>query len=174
MDRAGSKRPERQTTLAAKELSRFDIDISTLGETRLSFYDSIAENSYTFVWSESEVAEKREAGMGFAIKNSIVQCLEQEPTGVNDRIITMKKLYALIISAYALTTTNPEETKEGFYSTVRDIVKAVLITDKLIIAGDFNARVGREVENWRGVIGLNGIGKCSSNGEMLLAFSSEF
>ena len=103
-----------------------------------------------------------------------MQCLEQEPTGVNDRIITMKKLYALIISAYALTTTNPEETKEGFYSTVRDIVKAVLITDKLIIAGDFNARVGREVENWRGVIGLNGIGKCSSNGEMLLAFSSEF
>ena len=58
MDRAGSKRPERQTTLVAKELSRFDIDISTLGETRLSFYDSIAENSYTFVWSESEVAEQ--------------------------------------------------------------------------------------------------------------------
>ena len=44
----------------------------------------------------------------------------------------------------------------------------------MVIAGDFNARVGREVEDWTGVIGPNGIGKCDSKGEMLLAFCSEF
>ena len=90
------------------------------------------------------------------------------------RLPLKKNAYATIISAYAPTMTNLEEIKEGFCSTLRNVVKTVWITDKLIIAGDFNARVGREVENWRGVIGLNGIGKCSSNGEMLLAFSSEF
>ena len=46
------------------------------------------------------------------------------------------------------------EIKERFYSTLRDVVKAVSITDKLIIAGDFNVRVGRKVENWPGVIGI--------------------
>ena len=179
LDRAGSKRPERQTALVAKELSRYDIDIAALSETRLPLNDSIDDSGYTFFWSGREVAERREAGVGFAIRNSIVQCLELDPTAVNDRIITMrlplkKNAYATIISAYAPTMTNPEENKEGFYSTLRDIVKEVPITDKLIIAGDFNARVGREVENWPGVIGSNGIGKCNSNGEMLLAFCSEF
>lgn len=179
MDRAGSKRPELQTSLEAKELSRYDIDIAALGETRLPLHDSIADNGYTFFWSGREVAERREAGMGFATRNSIVQCLEQEPTAVNDRTITRrlplkKNAYATIISAYAPAMTNPEEIKEGFYSTLRDIVKEVSITDKVIIAGDFNARVGGEVENWPGVIGSNRIGKCNSNGEMLLAFCSEF
>ena len=139
----------------------------------------MAEIGYTFFWSGREVAERREAGMEFAIKNSIVQCLEQEPTAVNNRIVTMrlplkKNAYATIISAYAPTMTNPEKIKEGFYSTLRDVVKAVSITDKLIIAGDFNARVGREVENWPSVIDPNGIGKWNSNSEMLLAFCSEF
>ena len=119
----------------------------------------MAEIGYTFFWSGREVAERREAGMEFAIKNSIVQCLEQEPTAVNNRIVTMrlplkKNAYATIISAYAPTMTNPEKIKEGFYSTLRDVVKAVSITDKLIIAGDFNVRVGRKVENWPGVIGI--------------------
>ena len=179
MDRVGSKRPERQTALVAKELSRYDIDIAALGETRLPLHDSIADNGYTFFWSGREVDERREAGVGFAIKNSIVQCLDQEPTAINDRIIIMrlplkKDAYVTIVSAYAPTMTNPDEIKEGFYSSLRDTVKEVSITDKLIIAGDFNARVGREAENWPGVIGANGIGNCNSNGELLLAFCSEY
>ena len=56
--------------------------------------------------------------------------------------------YATIISVYAPTITNSKEIKEGFYSILRDVVKTVSIKDKLIIAGDFNASVGKEVENW--------------------------
>ena len=147
MDTDGSKRPERQTALVAKELSRYDIDIAALGETQLPLHDSMAENGYTFFWSGRGVAERREAGLGFAIKNSIVQWLEQEPTAVTMRLPLKKNAYATIISAYAPNMTNPGEIKEGFYSTLRNVVKTVSITNKLIIAGDFNARVGREVES---------------------------
>ena len=90
IDRAGSKRPEHQTALVAKELSRYDIDIAAIGATLLPLHDSIAENGYTFFWSGREVAERCEAGVGFAVKNSITQCLEQEPTAANDRIIIMR------------------------------------------------------------------------------------
>lgn len=179
MDREGSKRPERQTALVAKELSRYDIDIAALCETRLPEYDSIVENGYTFFWSGKAENEKRESGVGFALKNAIAQSLEQDPTPISDRIITMrlpllKKCYVTIMSVYAPTMTNPDENKEEFYSNLRDTIKNVPNTDKLIIAGDFNARVGMESENWPDVLGIHGNGKCNSNGELLLEFCSEY
>ena len=179
LDRNSSKRPERQTALVAKELSRYDIDIAALSETRFALNDSLVDNGYTFFWSGKGEEERREAGVGFAIRNSIMPYLEQEPTAINDRIISMrlplkKNDYATIVSAYAPTMTNPEENKEEFYSQLRETVKNVSITDKLIIAGDFNARVGCEDKNWPRVIGTQGIGKCNSNGELLLAFCSEY
>ena len=66
--------------------------------------------------------------------------LEQKPAAISDRIISMrlplkKNVYATIVSTYAPTMTNPEENKEQFYRTLRETMKNVSITDKLIIAG---------------------------------------
>ena len=144
LDRDRSKRPERQTALVAKELNKYGIDIAALSETRLAQNDSLVDNGYTFFWSGKEEHERRESGVGFAIRNSIVESLEQEPTAISDRIITMrlslkKNVYATIVSAYAPTMTNLEENKEEFYNKLRDTIKEIPSTDKLIIAGDFNA-----------------------------------
>ena len=57
---------------------------------------------------------------------------------------------------------------------MRETIKNVSITDKLIIAGEFNARVGCEAKNWPGVIGTQGIGKTNTNGELLMAFCSKY
>jgi len=62
----------------------------------------------------------------FGVKNvrkkeesTIMPYLEQKPTAISDRIISMrlplkKNHYATILSAYAPTMTNPEEKKRGF------------------------------------------------------------
>ena len=92
--------------------------------------------------------------MGFAIKKDIVTKQTEMPRPVSDRIMTMSNdNFAKIISVYAV---------------------GIPRTDKLLLIGDFNAKVGKYNEKWLLVMGKHGIGKYSCNGELLLALWSEF
>ena len=53
------------------------------------------------------------------------------------------------------------------------MIPATRLTDKLILLGDFNARVGTDHQTWEGVIGTDGVGKCNSNGLLLLRKCTE-
>ena len=73
------------------------------------------------------------------------------------------KRFITIISVYAPTLTCTEEVRQQFYAELDTELRDTPATDKLVILGDFNARVGRDVEEWRGVIGKHGFGKMNSN-----------
>ena len=81
--------------------------------------------------------------------------------------------HATIVSAYAPTMTNPDEVKDKFYDDLDNVISATPRTDKLILLGDFNARVGTDYQTWEGVIGPEGVGKCNSNGLLLLRKCAE-
>ena len=49
--------------------------------------------------------------------------------------------------------TNPDEVKDTFYDHLDSVVSATPWTDKLILLGDFSARVGTDYQMWEGVIG---------------------
>ena len=70
--------------------------------------------------------------------------------------------------------TNPEENKETFYSQLKGTLRNIPSTNKLLVIGDFNARIGRENDKWRLSLGKYGIGICNSNGELLLVLCTEF
>ena len=180
MDSAWSDRPQRRTALVGRELARYGIEIAALSETSYAEIGEIKEvgAGYTFFWSGRKSEERREAGVGFAIKSDLVRKLTGLPNGINDRLMTLRlplsgNKHATIVSAYAPTMTNPDEVKDKFYDDLDNIISATSRTDKLILLGDFNARVGTDHQPWEGVIGLEGVGKCNSNGLLLLRKCAE-
>ena len=81
--------------------------------------------------------------------------------------------FATVLSVYASTLQAETGVKEAFYRDLHNLLQQVDSKGKLLILGDFNARVGRNFELWKEVIGRHGIGNCNDNGRLLLEFCSE-
>ena len=179
-DRESASRPERRTALLARELARYRIDIAALSETRLADEGSIEERKggYTFFWKGKPENEDRIHGVGLAIRSSLLRQLPDLPTCVNERLIKLRfplhpSRHVTVISAYAPTLTSSDEVKDSFYKELDRMVKATPTSDKLLLLGDFNARVGNDCRNWKGVLGHHGTGKMNTNGLRLLSFCAE-
>jgi hypothetical protein len=82
--------------------SKCNINIAALCETSFSEPGSLNVLEYSSFWSGKPEEERREAGVGFAIKN-IVTKLTEMPRVISDRIMMMrlplsKDKFATIIS----------------------------------------------------------------------------
>lgn len=172
-------RAERRTALVARELQRYEVDIAALSETRFSETGNLVEElaGYTFHWCGKQRGERRDHGVAFAIKIELYNKLPQKPTPIYERLISLriplhKKRYLTIISAYAPTMTCTEDDKDQFYNRLDEVLNQCK-DDKLILMGDFNARVGNDNKTWPGVLGAEGIGKINANGERLLGLCTQ-
>nr|VZI26891.1 unnamed protein product [Spirometra erinaceieuropaei] len=179
-DNPRSNRPERRTALVARELARYKVDIAALSETRFSEQGQleVVGAGYTFFWSGRPRAERRDAGVAFAIRNDIVGRLPCLPQGTNDRLMSLRLplwggKFATIISAYAPTMNNPDAVRDKFYEDLHALLATVSKADKLIVLGDFNARVGTDHTAWRGVLGPHGLRGSNDNGLLLLRTCAE-
>ncbi|BHF79905.1 hypothetical protein SprV_0702302900 [Sparganum proliferum] len=180
-DNPRSNRPERRTALVARELARYKVDIAALSETRLSEQGQLEEvgAGYTFFWSGRPRTERRDAGVAFAIRNDIVGRLPCLPQGINDRLMSLRLplrrggKFATIISAYAPPLTSPMAARDKFYEDLHALLATVSKADKLIVLGDFNARVGTDHTAWRGVLGPHGLRGSNDNGLLLLRTCAE-
>nr|VZI15267.1 unnamed protein product [Spirometra erinaceieuropaei] len=179
-DNARSNRPERRTALVARELARYKVDIAALSETRFSEQGQLEEvgAGYTFFWSGRPRAERRDAGVAFAIRNDTVGRLPCLPQCINDRLMSLRLplwggKVATIISAYAPTMTNPDAVRDKFYEDLHAFLATVSKADKLIVLGDFNARVGTDHTARRGVLGPHGLRGSIDNGLLLLRTCAE-
>ncbi|BHF62008.1 hypothetical protein SprV_0100498900 [Sparganum proliferum] len=181
LDNPRSNRPERRTALVARELARYKVDIAALSETRFSEQGQLEEvgAGYTFFWSGRPRSERRDAGVAFAIRNDIVGRLPCLPQGINDRLMSLRLplrrggKFATIISAYALPMTSPDPAKDKFYEDLHALLATVSKADKLVVLGDFNARVGTDHTAWRGVLGPHGLRGSNDNGLLLLRTCAE-
>ncbi|XP_049861956.1 craniofacial development protein 2-like [Schistocerca gregaria] len=146
----------RKTAIIDRELLRLLVDVAALQETRLSGEGSLREDNYTFFWK---------------VRNSLLSCCEQ-PKSMSEQLTTLRLKTTsgpvTLISAYAPTKIAPPEVKDMFYDDMRKWLENVRGSDKLMLLGDFNARVGNKRNNWTDCIGPYGIGNMNENGQRLL------
>ncbi len=161
-------RLHRRTALVALELARYNIDIAALSETRLHGEDSLTEAGagYTFFWKGVPEGSRRNHGVGFAVKSKLLQRIPESPIGINERLMTWRIPQANLLSSV-------HTLKEDFYRALDAILQKTPATDRLILMGNFNARVGKEHLVWSKVIGQHGVGKMNHNGLRLLSLCAE-
>lgn len=89
------------------------------------------------------------------------------------RIPLAKQRYATLLSAYAPTLPSENDAKDRFYRELDEVLQRIPSSDKILLLGDFNARVGKNHLIWKGVIGKHGIEKVNANGMRLLSLCAE-
>ena len=163
----------RKTAVIDMELSRLQIDIAALQETRLPDSGSVKEKNFTFFWQGKPSNETREYGVGFAVRNTLLRSIVP-PTMGSERILSLQLHSSAglvtLISAYAPTLSSTTEVKDKFYDELAATIKKVPEREPLFILGDFNARVGADNNSWPTCLGRFGIGKMNENGQRLLEF----
>ncbi|BHF60163.1 hypothetical protein SprV_0100312500 [Sparganum proliferum] len=128
---------------------------------------------YTFFWSGRPKAERPHTGVAFAMQNGIVGRLPCVLQGTNDRLMSLRLplqrgKFATIISVYALPMTSPDEARNKFYKYLHTLLAFVSKANKLIVLGDFNARVDTDRAAWRGMLGRHSLDGFNYNGLLLL------
>ena len=91
-----------KTAIIDAELHR--LDIAALQETRLADIGSLIEMHYTFFWQGKQLEDRRELGVGFAVRNSLLSMIET-PTSGSEGILTLRLSASSepvnMVSAYA-------------------------------------------------------------------------
>ena len=83
------------------------------------------------------------------IRTSIARKLQNLPVGHLDRIMSLRlpiqyNKFAIVLNVYAHTLQAETGVKKAFYRDLHNLLLQVDSKDKLLILGDFNARVGRD------------------------------
>jgi len=126
------------------ELNRINTDIPTLSETWLTGSRSIREEHCTFFWSGHPEGERMKHGVGVAVHNCLMTCIEHP-----------RSLYVMVCS----------EEKDEFYQLLSESLSTIPKGDDLVLAGDLNVQVGADCDQWNGPLGPHGLGKMNDNGQ---------
>nr|VZH99977.1 unnamed protein product [Spirometra erinaceieuropaei] len=168
-------RPERRTALVAHELACYKVDIAALSETRFSEQGKLEElgASHTFVWSGRPKAERRYESIALDNPNDIMGRLSCLPQSINDRLMSLhlplrEDRFATIVSVYVSPMTSPDAERDKFYENLHALLATVSKADKLIVLGEFNARVGTGNAAGREVLGPHGLNGSNNSGMLLL------
>lgn len=158
----------RRTAVIARELKEHNIDIVALQETHLRREGQLEERSagYTYMWSGAKEEDQQTEnfyGVAICVRTELVKKdIVSEPNCHSDRIMSVdihgQQCQTTFVSCYAPTLNDDIAVIETFYQDLKRFLNAIPKKNNIILAGDFNARVGTSELHRKGVIGPHGIG----------------
>lgn len=155
-----------------ENLENTNIEIVAITETKKKGKgNQILQNGDLLVYSGVEEKERAKAGVACLIKQSKIPEIRKWKS-INERILTLEvgkgKSLRTIVVVYGPDENESKNEKDKFWYILQETYENK--RGKLIMAGDFNARVGKDADKWKGVIGKHGEDKQNNNGTRLLEF----
>lgn len=161
--------------LLLKELDKYNIDLAAIQEIRWKGSGLLEKRYHTIYYSCQEQCQRHSFGTGFVVRGR-TRDLVIGFTPMNPRICILRlkgKFYNYsIVSCHAPTEVTPEDEKEVFYDTLDRVFDSCPKSDIKIIAGDFNAKIGKELA-FIPTIGRYSLhDETNDNGRMLINFAA--
>jgi hypothetical protein len=130
------------------ELEHHKIDICGLSETKKKGKGPSRHANYILIYSGKDKHLRASSGVGILLHEKYEDSIENIEY-VNHRILKIalkiENTLTNIISVYAPDITKPLEEIEEFYTQLEHIISEVPVSEKLIMLGDFNARIGNTI-----------------------------
>ena len=130
-----------------EEMIKYRLKVLGVSETKLKGNGARAVGEGMCVFSGVQEGRAK-AGVAVFLSKKMGKCL-REWKCVSERIVKIRLrvegVWVSVVQVYAPTEDSKEEVKEGFYEQLQTTLREVHRQDKLIVMGDLNARVGRNV-----------------------------
>ena len=159
-----------------EEMKKYRLSVLEVSETHLKGCGEKEFGDAVMIYSG--VAEGRaKGGVSVIISGEMKDCLKEWQC-VSERLVKVRirfeKKWTTFIQVYAPTEDSEKEEKDRFYASLESVLVKVKKDDRLVLLGDMDGRVGRDVGTWGEVIGRHGeetqngncrrfLGSCATN-----------
>ena len=155
-----------------EEMKKYRLDVLGVSEGKMRGNGMKTVDGMTCVYSGVQQGRAK-AGVAIYMVEELAMCIKEWKC-INERLVLVRlkirEEWVCFVQVYAPTENCSVEDKEEFFDTLQETVSGLQRRDKIIILGDFNARVGNKRGEWREVIGGCGEETCNDNGKRLLEF----
>ena len=157
------------------EMERLNIDILGVSETHWTkeIEESFEEGKYVVLHSCRQDTVHRQ-GVAIVMSKEIAECMTDYKL-ISERMMSVtlafKEGHLTIFQVYAPDTSYSDVEIDMFYEQLQDNLNDIPKSNKQIVLGDFNAKIGYDAYlNWPAVSGRFTIGNGNVSGELLLQF----
>jgi len=161
-----------QGETAAGRIKKANVDIAVTPETKKKLKGSQELENYIVLYSGVQINKRAAAGIAIMTKTKFKKRILNYMF-VNERILQLRyKLqrgYLTLLAVYGPEEGKSEQTEE-FHDTLQDQIGKINKNDYSIVAGDYNARVGKIPID--GILGTNDENTINNNEHKLKEFAS--